>query len=104
MAFLDAWWKWCLAAVGIWSFPASILVIFGCCYTEVFGEPPCGWWAEMTIDGLFFANFVAVATFVILSCNRPLRLLLATTMSMAEVIVTGHVWFFGGLSVSGFYF
>ena|ERR1017187_3746057 len=104
MASLDAWWKWSLAAVGIWSVPAAMMVIFGCCYTEVFDEPPCGCWAGITMDVLFYFNFVVIAAFVVLSCNRPVRLLLALPMSIAQIIATQIVWFFGGNSVSGFYF
>lgn len=98
------WWSWAVWALGIWAFPACMLGIWGCCYTEVFGEPPCGPWAERAMDGLFFLNFVGVAVFLFRSRRHPLYLLVAVLNVGAEVVVTALIWFFGGLSVSGFYF
>lgn len=103
MAWLDPWWKWLLSAVGVWSFPASMMVVWFCCYAERFGEPPCDCWAPIAIDGLFVANFVAIAALLILSGNYTWRLVLAIPLSIAEIIVAGSVWLIGGASVSGFF-
>ncbi len=98
------WRTWLLLAIGVWIFPAGMTGIWGSCYTEVFGEPPCGAWAEKTITGLFLLNFPVIAFFVWRSVEHPLRLGLAVVLSAVEVAVTWSVWFFGGLSVAGFYF
>jgi hypothetical protein len=98
------WWSRAVWAVGIWACPACMLGIWFCCYTEVFGEPPCSSWSERAIDGLFFLNFVAVTIFLFRSRKHPVQFLVSFLVVVAEVVVTALIWFFGGLSVSGFYF
>jgi hypothetical protein len=78
--------------------------IWGCCYTTVFGEPPCGPWAEEAMNALFLLNFVAVAVCLTLSWGHPVRLPLAILAGTAEVVITFLIWFVGGASVAGSYF
>jgi len=81
-----------------------MMVIWGSCYTTDFGQPPCGPWAEHAIDGLGILNLIAVVVYLIRSIGHPVRLILAFLMVVVEVAATATIWFFGGLSVSGFYF
>jgi hypothetical protein len=104
LAGANKWWHWSLLAIGIWVIPAGMMGVWGCCYTEVFGEPPCGAWAEKAIDFLFFCNFVLIGVLLFRSRQYPGRFLLAYSMSVVEVAVTVLIWYFGGLSVWGFYF
>ena len=98
------WWIWSLSAIALWIFPACMQAIYSSCMTTHFGHPPCGPWAATTMNTLFVANLVAVAIFVVFSPNHPVRFLLAVLMAGVEILVATVLWFFGTMSVSGFYF
>lgn len=61
-------------------------------------------WAEWAIDGLFGINLAAVGAYVFLSRHHPVRFVLAILIGAAELVAAASIWFFGGMSVSGFYF
>jgi hypothetical protein len=81
-----------------------MLGIWACCYSEVYGEARCGLWSARAIDALFALNFVAVGTFLYRSTEDPLGLLSGILMVTGGLIATALIWYFGSLSVSGFYF
>jgi len=99
------WWVWLGWAAGIWTMPACMMAIWGVFYAEHFGEPsPYHPWPGRAIDALFVLNGVAVAWFLYKSIGHPLYLTLASLLATVEVLVATWIWFFGGASVSGFYF
>ena len=81
------------------------MAIWGVFYAEHFEEPsPYHPWPGRAIDALFVLNGVAVAWFLYKSIGHPLYLTLASLLATVEVLVATWIWFFGGASVSGFYF
>src|SRR4051794_23250048 len=100
----DRWWIWLGWSIAVWIIPACMLAIWGSCYTEVFGEPPCDPWAKVAMDGLFTLNFAMVALSLFMARNQPNCFDFAALVGFGETVVATLIWFWGGMSVSGFYF
>jgi hypothetical protein len=95
------WWTWNIV---LWMFPGGMLIIWSLFYCQVFGETPYGLWPATGIDILFGLNFLAIGLLIFLWRNHDLRLLITLPNILVEILVAWWIWYFGGMSVSGFYF
>lgn len=98
------WWAWLGWSIALWILPACMMAVWGHCYTEFFGEPPCETWATATINSLFTLNFAVVVLYLFLSRKRLTHFVLSLLVGFVQIVVTTLIWFWGGMSVSGFYF
>jgi hypothetical protein len=98
------WRSWWMFSVGIWVFPLCMLAVWFQCYAEIFGEPPCGPWAERTIDVLFVVNLIVVAAYIPFMHNETIQLVFVVGSSVLEINAATFIWFFGGPSVAGYFF
>jgi hypothetical protein len=96
-------WIWLSWAMSMWAVPAAMLCTWWCCYTEVFGEPPCAPWAEWAMHVLFGLDFLIAIPFLFYSARNEWYLLFALLLVAAQIVATYQIWFWGGMSVSGFY-
>jgi hypothetical protein len=79
-------------------------VIWANCETTVFDEPPCGPWSKRAIDLLFVSSFPVVALYLFRFRNNVRYFGITMLIALGEILAAAFVWFWGGMSVSGFYF
>jgi cadmium resistance protein CadD (predicted permease) len=88
--------------VVLWLIPFVMTVLWYMFHTEIFGKPPpFSSVAKMVIDVLFTVNFVLLGLFLFLSRGNMWASVL---IAILQLIVTTPIWFFSGMSLSGYYF